>query len=589
MNGRRLEHHYRQLLALYPQREAITTLQALADTLSCSKRHMRAMLVKMQEAGWLEWQASPGRGHKARLTLLVSEPQLRLEKAEYLLSTGDLNGAVSLLGNEKQLVTSLLHSRLGYSVRDDYQSLRVPYYRTMPNLYPGTPLRRSEIHLVRQVFNGLTRINEEDGKVEKDLAHRWQQIDPLQWCFYLRPGVQFHDGRRLTSQDVAVSLMRSARLPLFSHIKQVTEQGALAVLIKLTQPDYLLPQLLTDSGALILPADHDSRPDFSSHPVGTGPYFVSDNNEWHLRLCAFDNYFGFRGLLDEIEVIIWPDTVSEHPSSDKPALSVPSTWLSSSLSDIDYASGRASSLCGKPPDVSGEMFLEQGGYFLLCDARSPCWEKIEYRRWIREKLNPYLLVQQFIEPVRPLWVPAMSLLPAWFHGMESGYTNNPFDRDLHSPDAFPRILRLAYYREHPEYPMLVEKMQKILATEGITLEIIELDYEFWAKGDDEADLWLGTVNFPVPETWNVGAWLSGMPLLQYSISGGNQALLNRWRQQWREGSVTANQLTQNVIGQGWLQPLFHHWMRLKGPEQAQGIHLNNLGWFDFKTTWMKPR
>ncbi|PKE32818.1 SgrR family transcriptional regulator [Rahnella sp. AA] len=586
MNGRRLEQHYRRLLALYPQRDAITTLQVLADALCCSKRHMRAMLVKMQEAGWLEWHASPGRGHKARLILLSNEHQLLLGKAEHLLDIGDLSGAASLLGNEKNLVASLLRARLGYNVRDDYQSLRVPYYRTMLNLYPGTPLRRSELHLVRQLFNGLTRISEESGNVEKDLAHYWHNIDPLHWRFYLRPGVQFHDGRGLTSQDVVVSLMRSARLPLFSHIRQVTEQGTLSVLIELTQPDELLPQLLTDAAAMILPADHGSRVDFSSHPVGTGPYRVCDNDEWHLRMCAFDNYFGFRGLLDEVEVIIWPDLAPDHHDLRKPDLPVPSAWLSSSLSDIDYASGLAASLSGKPSDFSQEMFLEQGGYFLLCDARSPRWQTIECRRWIREKLNPYLLVQHFIEPVRPFWVPAISLLPGWFHSLESGDVVHPFSHE--APGNLPAVLRLAYHRQHPEYPMLVEQMQKILGGEGVHLEIVQLDYEQWAKGEGEADLWLGTVNFPVPEAWNVGAWLSGMPLLQHSISGGNPDIFNAWQKQWREGSLSANQLTQNVIGQGWLQPLFHHWMRLKGPEQAQGIHLNNLGWFDFKSTWMEP-
>ncbi|EAS3058905.1 peptide ABC transporter substrate-binding protein, partial [Salmonella enterica] len=39
---------------------------------------------------------------------------------------------------------------------------------------------------------------------------------------------------------------------------------------------------------------------------------------------------------------------------------------------------------------------------------------------------------------------------------------------------------------------------------------------------------------------------------------------------------------------GWLQPLFHHWMRLKSPDRARGIHLNNLGWFDFRSTWIEP-
>lgn len=162
----------------------------------------------------------------------------------------------------------------------------------------------------------------------------------------------------------------------------------------------------------------------------------------------------------------------------------------------------------------------------------------------------------------------------------------PFSNEQH--ESRPAVLRLVYHRQHPEYPMLIAQMKKILAAEGIQLETMQLEYDQWAKGESETDLWLGTVNFPVPEAWSIGAWLLGMPLLQHSISGGNQEVFNIWQQQWRDGSLSPNQLTQNVIGEGWLQPLFHHRMRLKGPEHAKGIHLNNLGWFDFKSTWMEP-
>jgi MarR-like DNA-binding transcriptional regulator SgrR of sgrS sRNA len=570
---------------------------------------MRALLVQMQSAGWLAWQASPGRGHQAQLRLFRNEHQLLVAKADHLLNAGDFSGALELLGDEKQLITPLLRAKLGYSIRDDYQSLRIPYYRAMPNLYPGTPLRRSEIHLVRQLFNGLTRVNEGNGTVEKDLAHHWRMLDPLHWRFYLRPGVQFHDGRELVSQDVVASLTRCARLPLFSHIKQVYQQGALSVVIELTQPDRLLPQLLTDPAALILPADHAARTDFAARPIGTGPYQVSENNEWHLLMRSFDNYFGFRGLLDEVEVIVWPDlalapddetSTQEHSlrqaagkttgSAILSPLSMHSAaWLSSSLSDIDYASGKAVALTGKPSDLSQHMFLERGGYFLLCDSRSPHWRTIERRRWIREKLNPYKLAQQLVEPIRPFWVPTGSLLPSWFHCLDDGLTQSPFAPSIAGKTEAAPVLRLAYYRQHREYPMLAEEMRKILAAEGIRLDIVPLDYACWARGEGEADLWLGTVNFPVPEIWNVGAWLLGMPLLQHSISGGDERLFDLWQRQWRDGSLSANQLVQQVVGSGWLQPLFHHWMRLKGPDQAQGIQLNNLGWFDFKTTWMEPQ
>jgi len=265
------------------------------------------------------------------------------------------------------------------------------------------------------------------------------------------------------------------------------------------------------------------------------------------------------------------------------------TWLSSSLSDVEYAAGVAAGLSGKPSDPSKEMFLEQGGYFLLCDSRSAYWTRIEHRRWIQQILNPYLLAQQLIASIRHLWVPAASVLPSWCHSMEACDQLNPLAAEPASSDRLHRpVLRLAYHEQHPEFPMLARAMKSILAADNIGLETLELDYASWSAGDARTDLWLGTVNFPVPEFWNVGAWLLGTPLLRHSIAGGDVTRLAQWQQDWRNESLSSEQLTWQIIGSGWLQPLFHHWMRLKGPEQAKGIHLNNLGWFDFKSTWLEP-
>nr|WP_241964901.1 hypothetical protein [Tatumella ptyseos] len=113
-------------------------------------------------------------------------------------------------------------------------------------------------------------------------------------------------------------------------------------------------------------------------------------------------------------------------------------------------------------------------------------------------------------------------------------------------------------------------MQFLLKQQGIILQLMEQDYEEWANGEGNVDLWLGTVNFPVPEVWNAGAWLLSLPLLRHSVSGGDAERFARWQHAWRAGSLQGKQLTQQVIHDGWLQPLFHHWMRLKSPGQAQG-------------------
>ncbi len=590
MSETRLEQHYRRLLKLFPSRQVTLTLGDLADQLCCSKRHMRSLLLRMQTAGWLEWHASAGRGHHSRLILHSSEQQLLLSKAEHLLDGGDIGSAVRLLDNKQPLVAALLRKKLGYNVRQDHQSLRIPYYRTMPNLLPGTPLRRSEAHLVKQIFSGLTRVNLQSGAPEPDLAHFWSQQNELQWTFHLRPAVRFHDGKELTSGDVVTSLSRSAALPLFSHLRQITATGTLTVQLTLSHPDPQLPLLLSDTAALILPSDYASRDDFAAKPVGCGPYFVDENDQWHLRMQAFDDYFGFRGLLDEIEVIVWPHSGSfgEPLAADPlttPQPVTPAAWLSSSLSDIEYTSGMAASLSGTPDDTSGEMFPEKGAYFLLCDSRSSCWQDPASRRWIREQLNPYALIQRFIAPIRPFWIPAGSMLPDWLHTMDEGLAELPASLKCAKGEA---TLTLAYHCQHPEFAMLACEMQHILQQQNITLKVLELDYEQWARGEANADLWLGTVNFAVPESWNVAAWLFGMPLLKHSISGGNPAQFTAWLQGWRDQTLNGKQLTREVLRDGWLQPLFHHWMRLKSPGEAQGIHLNNLGWFDFSRVWMVP-
>lgn len=142
MTTRQTELKYRKLLQLYGDKPVSVTLQELADALFCTRRHMRSLLLQMQEAGWISWASRPGRGHRSQLHLRRTADQLLSEKAEHLLDEGLVDEAIHLLGQDKRLVAQLLRSKLGHSVRADYQRLRIPYYRTMPCLYPGTPLRR---------------------------------------------------------------------------------------------------------------------------------------------------------------------------------------------------------------------------------------------------------------------------------------------------------------------------------------------------------------------------------------------------------------------------------------------------------------
>ncbi|MFO6137816.1 hypothetical protein ACLBVR_38980, partial [Pseudomonas aeruginosa] len=72
----------------------------------------------------------------------------------------------------------------------------------------------------------LTRVNEENGELEADIAHHWQQLTPTHWRFFLRPAIHFHHGRELEMADVIASLQRSNALPLYSHIERIESPTA---------------------------------------------------------------------------------------------------------------------------------------------------------------------------------------------------------------------------------------------------------------------------------------------------------------------------------------------------------------------------
>lgn len=135
MASNRLEQQYLKLLNHFGESSVSVTLQELSDCLFCTKRHMRNLLLQMQESGWIDWQGEFGRGKRSTLTLLSNKNQLLSRKAENLIDKGRFNEAIDLLGTNKHLVAPLLRSKLGFSINPDNQVLRVPYYRTMYNLY----------------------------------------------------------------------------------------------------------------------------------------------------------------------------------------------------------------------------------------------------------------------------------------------------------------------------------------------------------------------------------------------------------------------------------------------------------------------
>lgn len=390
MSSPRLQQQFLRLWQFCHGEPVETTLQALSEALSCSRRHMRSLLGNMQNEGWLHWEAEAGRGKKSRLTFLFTGLALQQMRAEELLEQDRVDQLVQLVG-DKTVVRQMLLSQLGRRFRQGKHILRVLYYRSLPSLLPGSMLRRSETHLAKQIFSGLIGINEENGELRGDIAHHWQEVTPLHWRFYLRPAIHFHHGRELEMADIITTFARLDSHPLFSHFSRVESPTPNVIDIFLHTPDRWLPWLLGSVHALILPQEWQTLKDFARHPMGTGPYAVVHNQPTQLKIRAFDDYFGYRALLDEVNIWVLPELTEELVHSGV------------QLQADDTANDQL------------ESRLEEGCYFVLFDQRSTVGRNPALREWLCEVLNPIALLNASAPAYQRYWSPAYGLLPRWHH------------------------------------------------------------------------------------------------------------------------------------------------------------------------------
>ncbi len=557
MPSSRLYQQFQRLAQQLGCDEREASLAEVADLLCCTPRNARLLLRRMQDQGWLSWSAEAGRGRRSRLILLDNQESLTRRRLRDLLSQGQLAQAVRLAEGRLDLLTPLLIEQLGQATREGRQILRVPYYRPLPRLLPTDPLRRSEIHLSRQIFNGLNRRNEENGEIEGDLAHHWECLGPCHWRFYLRPAVRFHHGRELAVEDVMESLLALRDRPLFAHLARLESRWPRTLDLHLDSPDPLLLHLLAEPVAAILPRELKEEAGFALQPVGTGPYRVTANDPLQLCLEAFDDYFGLRALLDEIDIWMLPELAER---------------LESHLQ-----LGRDSPELGT---MRGESELESGCYFLLQDDRSPLLQDPALRQWLTRLLNPIALMGRVAPELQRGWTSALGLLPHWREALPA---------EEPKPALLPTRLVLACFNQHLEFNECANAMASLLAEQGIRLEVRTLDYGRWVSGaDEDVDLWLGTLNLEHEHAFAPYAWLQGTPLLR-RVWGDQQALwqgLTQWRASGAEPGPRA--LLAEVQRQGWFVPLFHHWLELESRVGVHGVRMTALGWFDFRSAWLKP-
>jgi peptide/nickel transport system substrate-binding protein len=163
------------------------------------------------------------------------------------------------------------------------------------------------------VYAGLIKPTTESDYAP-DIAERWETPDDRTIIFHLKPGVQFQDGRPLTSRDVKwtyESLMaedfQTSKKSGYTTVTAIETPDERTVIFRLSEPNGGMFDNLTVG---IVPQGADTD-EFKSRPVGAGPYRVVEfRPDERVVLEAFDGYHGGAPKTKRVTVRVIPDATT---------------------------------------------------------------------------------------------------------------------------------------------------------------------------------------------------------------------------------------------------------------------------------------
>ena len=154
--------------------------------------------------------------------------------------------------------------------------------------------------VTNQFYDTLVLLKQDDNTLFPGLATRWDiSSDGLEYTFYLREGVKFHNGETMTADDVVFSFERAAASTptarITGAIKKTEKINNSTVKVTLQYPygPFLacvsMPNLSVVSKKAV---EQMGDTDFARNPVGTGPYkFVEWRPGDRIVMEAFPDYW----------------------------------------------------------------------------------------------------------------------------------------------------------------------------------------------------------------------------------------------------------------------------------------------------------
>jgi len=223
---------------------------------------------------------------------------------------------------------------------------------TTDTIDPGTFENNFGTNLGYLYGNSLTEVNAA-GELVGDLAESFESDDAITWRFNLRQGVEFHNGKTMTPEDVIASINHhrgedstSAAKGVTAPIQDMAIDGN-TVVFTLNAANADFPYLMSDYHLLILPSEGGKIDAMAG--VGTGNYVIEDF-EPGVRVTAnkFANAWKEgTGHFDQVEILSLLDVTARQ-----------NALLSGDVHAIERVDPKTVSLLSRAPNIE---ILEKTG------------------------------------------------------------------------------------------------------------------------------------------------------------------------------------------------------------------------------------
>ena len=198
------------------------------------------------------------------------------------------------------------------------EKLTVDLVNEPSSLDPHVQWNPDSYYVYRNIFDNLIT-RDDKGDIVPQVATSWKYLSDTEIEFTLRDDVTFHDGQKLTAEDVAFSVQRitdpkfaSPQLGQFNKIVKAEVTSPTTVKLTTDGPyPALLGQLVKLSIVPKHVVDAVGKDAFNLKPVGSGPYkFDGWQRGVQVTLTANDKYWGTKGPFASVAFRAVPDAAT---------------------------------------------------------------------------------------------------------------------------------------------------------------------------------------------------------------------------------------------------------------------------------------